>query len=307
MFVEEQKVEKLKPNDAIIMLLDCVNKEDMGKFYQIASKYRDTGCSRGGDAYWRIDRAIKNRPLQMKRLDELDKGLKSLLIQGQDLSGVTYLNEEIKSLIDGLLVEWKNKDLFSYHNIRTRNRILFYGPTGNGKTTIARYIATVSNLPFVEVKSEQVIDSHLGATSTNIFKILNEITEPCILFWDEVDSIGGKRKSTADGAAGHENDRMTNTILTNLDRIAPHVIFIAATNRFNFLDSAFLRRFDVKFDVQAPDIKEKLQFAETMMAHYKIEHLIDELPDMEKFQSYSEVKDAVALIARNFVLKQINQ
>lgn len=303
---EDKPIEKLKPNDAIIILMDCINKEDMGKFYQTAEKYLHS-VAYNSPTYHRIKRCIQQRPLQMRTLDQLGNGLKNLLIQGQDItSGVTYLNAETKSLIDGLMVEWTNKDLFSYHNIRVRNRILLHGPTGNGKTTIARHIAVAANLPFVEVKSEQVIDSHLGGTSSNIFKILNEIQEPCILFWDEVDSIGGKRKSSSDSASGHENDRMTNSILTNLDRINPNVIFIAATNRYNFLDEAFLRRFDVKFEVAAPEGIEKMQFAKTMMAHNKIEELESKLPDLSPMKSYSEVKDAILSMARDFVLSKIN-
>lgn len=298
---------KLKANDAIVMMMDAINNEDSGQFYKIADQYASS-AARGGEVYWKIKRAIQNRPMTMKRLDDISSNLKSLLIQGQNISdGVYFLNNETKIIIDQLLVEWENKQLFNYHNIKVRHKILLHGPTGNGKTTIARYIAQVANLPFVEVKSEEVIDSHLGSTSGNIFKILNEIQEPCVLFWDEIDSIGGKRGSDVKSSAGHENDRMTNTILTNLDRVTHNTIFVAATNRYDFLDTAFLRRFDIKHEMKSPTNEEKQKFSEVMINHYKINDIISGKIDHQNHGSYSEVKDAVSEIARQYVLSKIKK
>lgn len=308
---QEQIVEgsqpKIKPNDAIIMLLDSMNKGDLGRFYKVAEEYRNS-LPRGSNTRYRVANVMQQRPVQMKTLDELDSRLKNLLIQGQDVaSGVTYLNSETQELIDGLLIEWKNKDLFSFHNIRVRNRILLHGPTGNGKTTIARHIANVSELAFVEVKAESVIDSKLGASASNVFDVLNKINQPCVLFWDEVDSIGCKRKIDNDSSAGHENDRITNSILTNLDRISQDVIFIAATNRYEALDTAFMRRFDVKYEVKQPTCEEKRQFANTMLAHYKVTGLVDAPDNYDGLVSFSSVKDVISALARNYVLDQIHQ
>lgn len=301
--VEKQKV---KPNDAIVMMMDSINKGDMGKFYQVAKDYMNTGCARGGDIFYRIQRLLKERPAQMRTLDMLGRNVKNLIIQGQNTSdGVTYLNQETHDLIDGLMTEWNNKELFSYHNISVRNKILLHGETGNGKTTIAKYMSTITDLPFVEVKSEEVISSRLGNTSSNIFSLLNEITAPCILFWDEIDSIGCKRQIDNDSAAGHENDRMTNAILTNLDRVTQNVIFIAATNRYSSLDSAFLRRFDVIHEIKSPSNEQKEEFAKQLISYYKIDGIVNADLDFSEITSLSKVKSLISGLARSYVLSQI--
>jgi SpoVK/Ycf46/Vps4 family AAA+-type ATPase len=180
---------------------------------------------------------------------------------------------------------------------------LLYGATGNGKTTIARHIAKLYNIPFIEIKSEEVIDSHLGTTSGNIYKIFDGIKEPCVLFWDEVDSVGGKRGGTAKNSAEHENDRMTNSILVNLDRLSPDVMFIAATNRVDVLDSAFIRRFDVKFEIPPPSNEEKEMFFNSIIEHHRIPV---SMPDLSKVNSMAEIKDLVMQLARTYISNNIS-
>src|SRR5688500_4205051 len=103
-------------------------------------------------------------------------------------------------------------------------------------------------LPFVEVNSDMILDSHIGGTSRGIHSIFKELHQPCVLFWDEVDGIG-YRRSGNDKAADRENDRMVNSILINLEKMGENVVFIGATNRMDIIDEAFLRRFDIKLHV----------------------------------------------------------
>jgi transitional endoplasmic reticulum ATPase len=172
-----------------------------------------------------------------------------------------------------------------------RNKLLLYGVTGNGKTTIARHIACLANIPFVSVFSEGVLDSKLGHSGQNIAKILTQITQPCVLFWDEIDNIAQKRGG-GESSSALENDRIVNSFLVNMDKLSNDVIFIAATNRRNVLDTAFLRRFDVQFELVAPTIEEKERFAKQLIAYYNLPEMYLQEP-YEQCSSYSEVKNDV--------------
>jgi len=95
---------------------------------------------------------------------------------------------------------------------------------------------------------------------------------------------------------------MTNSILVNLDKLSEEVVFIAATNRKEILDSAFIRRFDVQFEVMPPIEIEKERFATQLISYYK---LPIETPDLTELKSYSDIKNRLVSIARDFVLNQI--
>jgi SpoVK/Ycf46/Vps4 family AAA+-type ATPase len=214
------------------------------------------------------------------------------------------LNDPTKLLLDDLLLEWKNTDVYKYHNLPIRNKILFHGTTGNGKTTIARHVAKLSNLPFVEVNADVIIDSRIGNSGQNISQIFNEIKEPCVLFWDEVDTIGRKRGMANDSAAGMENERMVNSILVNIEKLSNDVIFIGATNRREVLDTAFLRRFDVQFELTAPDELQKDIFLKQLVEYYKLPESYLEI-DLTKLNSYSEIKLMLMDLARKYILSNL--
>lgn len=299
--MEDEKKKKLSANDAIIMMVDAVNKNRMTDFYKVVEQYSNNYIS-GNDTRYRLIRLIRERPLQMQLLDNLSTDIKKLIIQSAGSEENVFLNDSIKILIEELLLEWSNVDSYKFHNLQIRNRILLHGETGNGKTTIAKYIAAKTNLPLVEVKSEEVIDSHLGSTGANIWKIFNSIKEPCVLFWDEVDSIGCKRGTDVKGSAGHENDRMTNSVLVNLDKLPEEVIFVAATNRRQVLDSAFVRRFDVLFEVVPPIREEKERFCDQLLEYYKVPC---KAPELDNLKSYADIKNEILFMARTHVANEL--
>ena len=105
---------------------------------------------------------------------------------------------------------------------------------------------------------------------------------------------------------------MTNTMLVNIDKLSSDVIFVAATNRYESLDSAFTRRFDVKFKVEQPTFQEKQKYAKQLLEYYKLDTVneIDtelfQLPiTLSKLDSYSEIKDEVLKVARTFIINKI--
>jgi len=298
--MEQTKEKKITYTDVIVKMIAAINNDKIGDFYAAADEFGRT-LSTSGSNRFKILSAIRQKPPKMMRLDQMPSGLKSLLIQGGQREENVFLNEEVGRVIDTLLSEWKNKDVYDLHKIPVRNKILLHGPTGNGKTTIARYIASKSELPFIEINSDSVIDSKLGSTSSNIHSILNSIQEPCVLFWDEIDSIGIKRGKSDSSSASHENDRMTNSFLTNMERLADRVILIGATNRMSVLDAAFLRRFDLKLEIPAPSNLDKAKFLDQLLSYHQLPQSLHDR-SLTQLNSFSEIKEKIMEIGRGYLL-----
>lgn len=297
--MQTTKEKKISPTDAIQRMIFAINQGNGGDFYKIADEFAE-GLASGGQNRYKIKNAIRQKPMTMRKLDDLPHNVKGLLIQQPKKEGNVFLNDKTIAFIDVLLFEWRNKDTYNLHNIPARNKILLHGPTGNGKTTIARHIASKFELPFVEINSDNVIDSHVGSSSRNIQTVLNTITEPCVLFWDEIDTIGYKRGG-GDSAAATENARMVNSMLINIERLADTVIFIGATNRVEVLDSAFLRRFDVSMEIAAPSIEEKNAFVSQLLSYHKlpISYVSENLSNLT---SFSEIKNKIIEAGRSYLL-----
>lgn len=303
MMQDQATQQKLTPNEVIIKLAHYASENKLANLFQIAEGYADS-LSKNGETYHRLKRILKNRPVEMMRLDDLKNDIKNLLIINPVEEENIYLPEYLKKIIDTLLLEWKYEDSFIYHNLPTTKKILLHGPTGNGKTTIARHIARLTELPFVEIKTEAVVDSHLGKSGANVYAILNSIQTRCVLFWDEVDGVGAKRGNDLRNSAGYEMDRVTNTLLVNLDRLKDKVIFIGATNRFDILDSAFVRRFDQVIEIPEPTQEQKLQYLNSLLNYYKLPRTFEQRGE---HVSFAEIKTYLLKQARQYVLEQILQ
>ena len=131
------------------------------------------------------------------------------------------------------------------------NATLLYGPPGTGKTMFARYIAFKKALPFCYLNFSRIIDSYMGSTAKNIAKAYAYASSnPCIFMLDEVDTISCDRKSTSGKGSDGEMSRITVTLMQEFDKIPNDVIVLAATNRYDLLDSAFVSRFSTKQEMK---------------------------------------------------------
>lgn len=136
--------------------------------------------------------------------------------------------------------------------IRYLNTTLLYGVSGTGKTTFGRFVAAMFELPFYYINFSRAIDSHLGATGSNIAKVFDFVRyDPCVLMLDEIDTVSKRRdgSSNVDG----ELSRVTVTLMQEFDKLNGHQIVIAATNRIDLIDDAFLRRFAMIHEVTVPE------------------------------------------------------
>ena len=148
----------------------------------------------------------------------------------------------------------EHRDYLAEIGLREIGKLLFVGPPGTGKTSVARSLAHSLDLPFVEVKLSMVTSQYLGETSKNVdrtFEVAKRLS-PCILFMDEFDSVAKTRRSDEHAAL----KRAVNTLLKSIDEISlvrDDVLLIGATNHPDQLDSAAWRRFDEIVNFPKPD------------------------------------------------------
>ncbi|NOR47509.1 MAG: CDC48 family AAA ATPase [Methanosarcinaceae archaeon] len=162
-----------------------------------------------------------------------------------DVGGLENVKQEIVEA-----VEWpiKRPEKFVEMGIKPPKGILLFGPPGTGKTLVAQAVANESNANFISIKGPQMLSKWVGESEKAIretFKKARQVS-PCIIFFDEIDSIAPMRSATSED--GKVSERVVNQLLTELDGLEPlkEIVVIAATNRPDIIDPALLRsgRFD---------------------------------------------------------------
>ena len=151
------------------------------------------------------------------------------------------LDEVKQSLIEILIWPIKYKELYSKLSMKQSTGVLLYGPSGCGKTLLASILATESKFNFMSVKGPELLSKYIGNSEHNVRELFNkaEKAKPCIIFFDEFDSLAPKRGHDSTGVT----DRVVNQLLTQLDGVEmlDGVYLLAATSRPDLIDQALLR------------------------------------------------------------------
>jgi len=179
-------------------------------------------------------------------------------VKWDDIGGLESVKQELREA-----VEWplKYPDVFKRLGIRPPRGILLYGPPGTGKTLLAKAVATESQANFISVKGPEVLSKWVGESEKAVREIFRKAREtaPCIIFFDELDSIAPRRGIHTDAGV---TDRIVNQLLTEMDGMQSlkGVVVMGATNRPDILDPALLRpgRFDRVLYVPPPDREARL-------------------------------------------------
>lgn len=201
------------------------------------------------------------------------------------LDDVIGLERAKKRLTD--VVTWlKTPDKLEHLGVKIPSGFLFAGPSGTGKTLLAKAIAGESGLPFFAVTSAELSASHSGGTTDNIKKLFAAAKKyaPAIVFIDEIDAIASHRSQ---GTQGADKDRnlTVNALLTEMDGFNSHgeaIFVMAATNHPQLLDSAILRpgRFDETIYCDLPNAKAREAFFVQFARRYQVEFTQIELADL---------------------------
>lgn len=173
-----------------------------------------------------------------------------------------------------------------------KNATLLYGPPGTGKTMFGKYIAYKMGLPFCYLNFSKVVDSYMGVTSRNIAQAFTYAsTNPCVFMLDEVDTISCNRERTSSGA-DREIGRVTVTLMQEFDKLANDVVVIAATNRLDILDKAFVSRCSQKYEMPPFTVEESKQMVNKFLNDIEIS-----IPDIEIDQVVQKNSDQRTIMA----------
>jgi cell division protease FtsH len=174
----------------------------------------------------------------------------------RDVAGVDEAKQELTEIVDFL----KNPGKYKVMGARTPKGVLMIGPSGTGKTLLARATAGEAGVPFFSMAGSEFMEMLVGVGASRVRDLFNTAkkSQPAIIFIDEVDAIGRQRGYGLMG--GHdEREQTLNQILVEMDGFAPteQLVVIAATNRPDVLDPALVRpgRFDRRVALEFPDVK----------------------------------------------------
>jgi transitional endoplasmic reticulum ATPase len=198
-----------------------------------------------------------------------------------DIGGIEKVKDELREA-----VEWplKRPEAFERMGIKPPKGVLLYGPPGTGKTLLAKAVANESESNFIQVKGPELLSMWVGKSEEGVRKIFEKARQvsPCIIFFDEIDSLAGRRGM--DHGGNNVTERVLNQLLAEMDGIEAlkNVTVVGATNRPDMLDPALLRpgRFDRIVYVTVPEKDGRLKIFQIHTKNMPIENkekLLEEL------------------------------
>jgi cell division protease FtsH len=172
-----------------------------------------------------------------------------------DVAGVDEAKKELQEVVSFL----QDKETFGKLGARMPKGILLVGPPGTGKTLLARAVAGEAKVPFFSIGGSEFVEMFVGVGAARVRDLFEQAREvaPCIIFIDELDSLGRARGGASYGGGHSEKEQTLNQLLNELDGFDPRegIVLLAATNRPEVLDPALKRagRFDRQIVVDRPD------------------------------------------------------
>ena len=192
-----------------------------------------------------------------------------------DVAGQDEAKEALLEIVDFL----HNPDRYAEIGAKLPKGALLVGPPGTGKTLMAKAVAGEANVPFFSISGSAFVEMFVGMGAAKVRDLFSQAEQkaPCIVFIDEIDTIGKKRDNTLGG--NDEREQTLNQLLTEMDGFDARkgVVILAATNRPDSLDPALLRpgRFDRRIHVELPDLKGRTDILKVHARGVKIADTVD--------------------------------
>lgn len=209
-----------------------------------------------------IGKGTANELLDPKKID----------VTFSDIIGIDEVKEEVQEIVGFL----KNTEKFTKHGAKMPKGIILSGAPGTGKTMLAKALAKEANVPFYYCSGSSFVEMFVGVGASRVRSMFEKAKKasPCIIFIDEIDSIGGARDKQMSIGSNSERENTLNELLVQMDGMESNngVFIIAATNRVENLDKALLRpgRFDRQIVVPLPNMDGRVELITKLCKQYKI-------------------------------------
>lgn len=258
----------------------------------------------------RMTKALRPNSVQQKRFLHMQPNNNHS--QGKDL---IYQIDPTRKLDDLVLAsdtrnqvmevvrEQHRADVLHAYNLRARNRLLFTGPPGNGKTALAEALAYELMYPLIVIRYEALIGSYLGETASRLKNVIDYAkTVRCVLFLDEFETLGKDRGDTHETG---EIKRVVSSLLLQLDDLPDYVVVTAASNHPELLDKAVWRRFQVRLALPMPTAKQLAGFVSSIEKRCAIKFGIAPATLAKHLQgvNFSEAEEFCLSVVRQAVLE----
>ena len=218
--------------------------------------------------------------LQKKGGNAMSFGSSNAKIYAEKETGVTFKDvqgeDEAKEALEEIVSYLHNNDKYAQIGAKLPKGALLVGPPGTGKTLLAKAVAGEAKVPFFSISGSEFVEMFVGMGASKVRDLFKQASEkaPCIVFIDEIDTIGKKRDGNGMGG-NDEREQTLNQLLTEMDGFDSNkgVVILAATNRPEILDPALLRpgRFDRRIPVNLPDLQGRIEILKVHSKDVKME------------------------------------
>ena len=230
-------------------------------------------------------------------------------VKWSDIGGLEGVKKELQEA-----VEWplKYPDLYDKIGYSMPKGLLLYGPSGTGKTLLAKAVATESEANFISVRGPELLSKWVGESERGVREVFRRARQaaPCVIFFDEVDALAPTRGTGGDSMV---TERVVSQLLTELDGIQSlqGVVVLAATNRIDIVDQALLRagRFDKLIQIPLPDKDARKEILKIHMKGVPVAKDVDteRITDMTEGFSGADMASltntAVSVVLQKFISK----
>jgi transitional endoplasmic reticulum ATPase len=231
-------------------------------------------------------------------------------VKWEDIGGLEETKRELQEMVRYPI---EHRHLFERFGMQASRGVLFYGPPGCGKTLMAKAIANECGANFISVKGPELLNMWFGGSEANVRNLFDKAraASPCILFFDEMDSIARSRGGGGGGGASETSDRVINQILSEIDGMGSGktLFIIGATNRPDILDPGIMRpgRLDQLIYIPLPDLESRVSIFKANLRKSPIADDVDirQLAEVTDGFSGADITEICQRAAKNAIRDSI--